>query len=56
MDQQAARSLFKYSILYLMLLSAGMAIDSLPITQEITSTIAENLNTVISSLPIHLSL
>ncbi|WP_088893930.1 heme o synthase [Leptolyngbya ohadii] len=54
MDQQAARSLFKYSILYLMLLSAGMAIDSLPFTQTLNSTIAEGLNTVISSLPISL--
>jgi heme o synthase len=34
-DQQLARSLFKYSILYMMLLSAGMAIDSLPITHQV---------------------
>ncbi|MCU0565097.1 MAG: heme o synthase [Oculatellaceae cyanobacterium Prado106] len=38
-DLGLARSLFKYSILYMMLLSAGMAIDSLPITHEITHEI-----------------
>lgn len=53
-DQDAARSLFKYSILYMMLLSAGMAIDSLPATHELTSALTENLNSVLSSLPIHL--
>lgn len=52
-NQGAARSLFKYSILYMMLLSAGMAVDSLPITHDFTTTIAENLDTVISNLPIH---
>ncbi len=35
MDRQRARSLFLYSILYMMLLSAGMVIDSLPLTQRI---------------------
>jgi protoheme IX farnesyltransferase len=54
-DQGAARSLFKYSILYMMLLSAGMAIDSLPATQELVSVLTENLNSVVSSIPIHLS-
>ena len=42
-DQQAARSLFFYSILYMMLLCAGMVIDSLPITHQLTRAIAENL-------------
>lgn len=50
-DQQAARLLFKYSILHLMLLSAGMAIDSLSITQDLTHTIAQTLTTVIISFP-----
>lgn len=52
-SRDAARSLFKYSILYMMLLSAGMAVDTLPITHNFTATIAENLDTVISNLPIH---
>jgi protoheme IX farnesyltransferase len=34
-DKQLARSLFKYSILYMMLLCTGMVIDSLPIAQDL---------------------
>jgi protoheme IX farnesyltransferase len=33
-DRDQAKSLFKYSILYMMALSAGMVIDSLPITRS----------------------
>ncbi|MBW4660611.1 MAG: heme o synthase [Drouetiella hepatica Uher 2000/2452] len=55
-DLTVARSLFKYSILYMMLLSAGMAIDSLPITQTLTAAVgenlAENLAVVLSYLPV----
>jgi heme o synthase len=55
-DQGVARSLFKYSILYLMLLSAGMAIDSLPMTHQATAflsgALTENLTWVISNLPL----
>lgn len=49
-DLQVARLVFKYSILYLMLLCAGMALDSLPITHQLTLSMAENWNTWISSL------
>ncbi|WP_008310107.1 heme o synthase [Leptolyngbya sp. PCC 6406] len=35
-DRDIAKSLFKYSILYMMALSAGMVLDSLPITQRLT--------------------
>jgi protoheme IX farnesyltransferase len=51
-DQQVARSLFKYSILYMMLLSAGMAIDSLPVTRELVMALSSNLTTVLSNLPV----
>lgn len=34
-DKQMARSVFKFSILYMMLLCAGMGVDSLPWTQQI---------------------
>lgn len=34
-SKDAAKSLFKYSILYMMLLCAGMVVDSLPFSQEI---------------------
>jgi protoheme IX farnesyltransferase len=48
-DLGMARSLFKYSIFYMMLLCAGMAIDSLPLTHQLTQTWAENWNTLIST-------
>lgn len=43
-DKQMARSLFKYSILYLMLLSFGIVVDSLPITHQLTTVLAESLH------------
>ncbi|WNZ23645.1 protoheme IX farnesyltransferase [Leptolyngbya sp. NK1-12] len=51
-DQQVARSLFKYSILYMMLLSAGMVIDSLPATRQLIASLSDNLTVVLSHLPI----
>ncbi|MBW4514680.1 MAG: heme o synthase [Timaviella obliquedivisa GSE-PSE-MK23-08B] len=55
-DQGLARSLFKYSLLYMMLLSAGMAIDSLPVTHQLTAffatTLTENLTWILSNLPL----
>ncbi len=50
-DQQEARSVFKYSILYMMLLCAGMGLDSLPLTHEWTATLADNFQTLVSTLP-----
>jgi len=38
-NKQLARSLFKYSILYMMLLCTGMAIDSLPLTHQAIAVI-----------------
>ncbi len=49
-DQQLARSLFKYSILYMMLLCTSMAIDSLPATQALSATLTAHLNTLLSSV------
>lgn len=49
-DRQVARSLFKYSILYMMLLCAGMAIDSLPLTHSLTQIAADNLSTLLSAI------
>jgi heme o synthase len=49
-DYQVARSLFKYSILYLMLLCAGMGVDSLPATHALTTTLVENLQTIVGVL------
>ncbi|HEY9753344.1 MAG TPA: heme o synthase [Coleofasciculaceae cyanobacterium] len=50
-DLQVARSVFKYSILYLMLLFAGMALDSLPVTQQMVATATEGLKSVLSTIP-----
>ena len=38
-DRDQAKSLFKYSILYMMALSAGMVIDSLPITKSLVTAV-----------------
>ncbi|MEB3293181.1 MAG: heme o synthase [Synechococcales bacterium] len=39
-DQQVARSLFKYSIFYMMLLCAAMLVDTLPIVHQMGDAIA----------------
>jgi protoheme IX farnesyltransferase len=44
-DKMKARSVFKYSILYMMLLCTGIVLDSLPFTHNlvnfVTNTIAQ---------------
>ena len=52
-DKDTARSLFKFSILYLMVLCMGMVIDSLPITHQLMSTIGDQWE-IVDSL-IHLN-
>lgn len=42
-DRDLAKGLFKYSILYMMLLSAGMVVDSWPITQSWTAQLSGQL-------------
>lgn len=51
-DLGLARSLFKYSIFYMMLLCVGMAVDSLPITHQVTHLLAENLDSLFTPFPI----
>jgi len=51
-NKQLARSLFLYSILYMMLLCAGMVFDSLPITHHLTSALVANLDALIGAIPI----
>ena len=51
-DRDLARSLFKYPILYMMLLSAGMVVDSLPISHQVVSLLSDNLNTLASAIHI----
>jgi len=43
-DKQLARSLFVYSISYMMLLCMGMVVDSLPITHQLTSALIASLH------------
>ncbi len=50
-DRTVARSLFKYSILYLMLLCAGMVVDTLPVTHHLTAAFVEDIHTIISAIP-----
>lgn len=49
-NKQIARSLFKYSILYMMLLCTGMVIDSLSFSHNFTNLVAENWQNLISTL------
>ncbi|MFE1743797.1 heme o synthase [Coleofasciculus sp. H7-2] len=51
-DKQVARSLFKYSILYMMLLCTGIVVDSLPVTHQFTAFVGEQLQTLISAIAI----
>lgn len=43
-DQQLVRSLFTYSISYMMLLCAGMVVDSLQFIHHLTSALIANLH------------
>ncbi|MEP0792230.1 heme o synthase [Funiculus sociatus GB2-C1] len=49
-NKQLARSLFKFSILYMMLLCTGIVIDSLPKTHQLTALVAKNIQTLISAI------
>jgi protoheme IX farnesyltransferase len=51
-DMMTARSVFKYSIFYLMLLCAGMALDSLPLSHQVTTALVDNLESLVSTLPL----
>ncbi|MGQ4649619.1 heme o synthase [Lyngbya aestuarii] len=49
-DKPLAKSMFKYSILYMMLLCTGMVIDSLPMTHQLTTALTESLQPLISAI------
>jgi heme o synthase len=49
-DRDLAKGLFKYSIFYMMLLSAGMVVDSLPITRAALAYVSGSLEPLISAL------
>lgn len=49
-DKPLAKSMFKYSILYMMLLCTGIVVDSLPLTDQLTSGLLTNLETLINAM------
>jgi heme o synthase len=49
-DRQEARSVFKYSILYLMLLCAAMAVDTLPLSHALTTALTSNVQVLVSAI------
>lgn len=49
-DKPLARSLFKYSILYMMLLCTGIVVDSLPLTHALTDTVSSQIEPFISAI------
>jgi protoheme IX farnesyltransferase len=49
-DREVAKGLFKYSILYMMALSAGMVLDSLPVTHQMVNGATASLNLLTESL------
>ncbi len=51
-DKQLARSMFKYSILYMMLLCTGMVVDSLPLTHHTSGALLEYLQIAINTIAV----
>jgi len=49
-DKVKARSLFKYSILYMMLLCTGIVIDSLPVTRQTVTVVTDTISHLIATL------
>ncbi|MEM8544179.1 MAG: heme o synthase [Cyanobacteria bacterium P01_H01_bin.119] len=50
-DKDLARGLFKYSIFYMMLLSAGMVVDQLPWIQQISLALGDRVMMLLSAIP-----
>lgn len=49
-DKKLARSMFKYSILYMMLLCTGIVIDSVPVIHQLTPVFADRLQALVSAI------
>jgi heme o synthase len=52
-DKSVARSVFKFSILYMMMLSLGMTIDSLPFVQDAMTFITQPIESLLHTIPIY---
>jgi heme o synthase len=50
-SKDMAKSLFKYSILYMMLLCAGMVVDSLPISHDLVAGLGDKCLAIVNFLP-----
>jgi heme o synthase len=50
-DKSVARSVFKFSILYMMMLCLGMTIDSLPFVQDATLYVTQPLEAILHEIP-----
>ncbi len=49
-DKPLAKSTFKFSILYMMLLCTGMVVDSLPVTRQLVASASGNLQALVGML------
>jgi heme o synthase len=52
-DKSVARSVFKFSILYMMMLSLGMTIDSLPFVRNAMFFVTQPLEAILHAIPIY---
>jgi heme o synthase len=52
-DKSVARSVFKFSILYMMMLCLGMTIDSIPFVQNAMSALTQPIQAIVQSIPIY---
>ncbi len=50
-SKEMAKSLFKYSILYMMLLCAAMVVDSLPISHDLVAGLGDKCFAIVNFLP-----
>lgn len=55
-SKDMAKSLFKYSILYMMLLCAGMVVDSLPISHDLIAGLGDKYLAIVLALSHHIPL
>lgn len=49
-DRDLAKGLFKFSILYMMMLSAGMVVDSWPVTRTLVASLSGHVESLVSML------
>jgi heme o synthase len=50
-DKSVARSVFKFSISYMMLLCLGLIVDSFPVTQSLMLHVTQPIQALIAEIP-----